>query len=288
MARSDSLLIGNSAYGVNGNPTALSLDQGGYFGWSPDLANHLSEQAYVRKPLVARVIESPRFFNLMPNPEKWHASFKNLIENKAVRIDGYNAGLEVSHDEHDVGGGGERRQEPIDVKRARSNPSFTFVEKYGRPIQRMLDIWIRYGIMDPESKFAMITTLANGAPVDMLADWWTGTVLVYEPDPTNQRVEKAWLTTNFSPINNGEVTGIRDMAAASELLRLTVPFTGISAYNQGVFAFAEEIMKATSIVNANPFNAAAFVKEISADVRAADVGYAKGISQLVSSVAVPS
>lgn len=270
MARTDRTLMGGAAYGGMGNPNIASLDNGtGYFGWAPDLSNWLDEQAYVRKPLEIVVIESPRFFNLMPNPDRWHASFRNLMETKATRVDGYNAGLEVSTDDHAVGGAGEMQQEPVDVKRARTQPSFSFVEKYGRPIQRMFDIWIRYGIMDPETKFAMLTTLANGKPTDLLADWYSATILAYETDPVHGGVDKAWLTTNMYPLNNGEVAGVRDLNAPETLTRLTIPFSGISATGNGITKFAEEILAQGSLVNANPFNRAAFLSEIAPDVRAA-------------------
>lgn len=290
MARSDKTLIGEEAYGImGGNPNASNLDLGGYFGWSPDLANFLSEQAYVRKPLEIVVIEAPKMFSLFPNPEKWYAAYRNLLERKVTRAEGFEQGIEVVLDEHNVGGAGEMHQEPVDVKRARTQPQLSFVEKYGRPIQRMIDIMTRYGIMDPDSKFPMMATLAANVPTDQLADWYSGTILAYEPDPVHQRVDKAWLTTNFFPQNNGQVSGVRDLTQQSELLRLTIPFTGISAVGNGITAFATEIMKATSIVNANPFNKQAFIKEISADIKAAaTAGFGADITETSKNVVMPS
>lgn len=275
MQRNDKTLIGNAAYGsLGGNANALNLAEGGFFGWSPDLANALSEQGYVRKPLEVVVIESPRFFNLMPNPTQWHASFRNLFERKATRVEGFNAGLTVETDDHAAGGAGELMQEPTNVVRARTEPSFSFVELYGRPIQRFHDLWIRYAIMDPDAKYALLTTLGSNTPTDLLADWYSATVLVYEPDPIHRGIEKAWLTTNFYPLNNGEVSGVRDLTTASELLRLTIPYAGLSAVGNGIDAFAKEIMDFTNLSNADPFNKASFIKEIAPDIlAAADAGF---------------
>lgn len=270
MQRSDSTLIGNSAYGAFGNGTnALNLSQGGFFGWSPDLGNALSEQGYVRKPLELVVIESPRFFNLMPNPQQWHASFRNLIERKAIRVEGFNAGLTVETDDHAAGGAGEMMQEPVNVTRARSEPVLNFIELYGRPIQRFHDLWIRFSIMDPETKYAMLTTLGAQSPSDLLADWYSATILAYEPDPIHNGVEKAWLTTNFYPLENGEVSGVRDLTTSSELNRLTIRYAGLSAVGNGIDAFAAEIMRMTNLENADPFNKESFIKEIAPDVLAA-------------------
>lgn len=271
MLRNDKTLAGNMAYGsmFTGGENMVSLTEGGFFGWSPDLANTLSEQGYVRKPLEVVVLESPRFFNLMPNPEQWHASLRNLLERKAIRVDGYQQGLTVETDEHAVGGAGEMMQEPVNVTRARSEPVFNFIEKYGRPIQRMHDIWIRYGIMDPEAKYAMLTTLGERAPADLLADWYSATILVYEPDPIHKGVDKAWLTTNLYPLENGEIAGVRDLTVSSELSRLAIRYAGVSTVGNGITSFAEEIMRFTSLQNADPFNKASFIKEIAPDVLAA-------------------
>lgn len=270
MLRNEKTLLGNAAYAkLGGGSNSVSLDQGGFGGWSPDLANTLNEQGYVRKPLEIVVIETPRFCNLMPDPERWHASFRNLFERKAIRVEGFNAGLKVDVDDHAVGGAGEIMQEPINVTRERSDPSFTFVEKQGRPVQRLHDAWIRYSIMDPETKYALLATLGDRAPTDLLADWYSMTLLAYEPDPIHRGIEKAWLTTNFFPMNNGEITGARDLTAAQELLRLTIPYTALTAVGNGIDAFAYEIMNQTSLMNADPFNKAAFIREIAPDVLAA-------------------
>lgn len=275
MPRNEKTLVGNSVYGqMGGGENSVNLAQGGFHGWSPDLANSLSEQGYVRKPLELVVIESPRFFNLMPNPAQWHASFRNMIERKAIRVEGFQAGLTVEVDQHAAGGAGEIMQEPINVTRERSDPQLTFIEKYGRPIQRMHDIWIRYAIMDPETKYAMLTTLGASAPSDLLADWYSATVLAYEPDPIHRGIEKAWLTTNFYPMGTGAIEGIRDLTTGSELSRLTINYSALSAVGNGIDAFAQEIMNFTSLTNADPFNKAAFIREIAPDVlAAADAGF---------------
>jgi len=270
MARREDTIIGQSAYGLmGGNPNAVSLDVGGFFGWSPDLGNYLSDQAYVRKPLELVVLESPRFFNLMPDPLRWQASFRNMMETKVIRAEGFNAALTVSTDDHAVGGAGEMMQEPVDSKRARTEPVLNFIEKYGRPIQRFIDIWIRYAIMDPEVKYAMLTTLPSNVPSDLLADWYSATILAYEADPVHNGIEKAWLTTNFYPLGTGEIIGLRDLTEPSALTRLSIPFSGISAVGNGINAFAQEIMNSSSRVGADPYNRRAWLNEIAPDVAAA-------------------
>ena len=288
MARLDNALLDGKAFGKDTTNAVLDLTHGGQFSWSPNHAEWINNQAYIRRNLVPIVLEAPRFFQLMPNPDVWVSCFKALIEKHCRTIDGYQAGLKVSFDDHPVGGAGEMHQEVTDVKRDRSEPVFTFIEKYGRPIQTFIEYWIRYGMMDPETKYAMVGTLANNVPSDLLADWFTGTILVFEPNPLHNKIEKAWITTNFAPQNNGEVIGKRDLTAASELLTLSIPFTGISQYGLGVNKFAQEILDNIKMANANPFNAPAMLKEISQDVEAAVKGYKQSVADLAASAVSPS
>lgn len=283
MPRVDEILMQGRGFSKDRTNDQLNLTYGGQFGWSPELKEWVSNQGYIRRNLVPIVLEAPKFFDSMPNPDLWRSCFKSLIEKHCRIIDGYQAGLKGTFDSHPVGGAGEEHQELTDMKRDRSEPVFTFIEKYGRPIQTFIDYWMRYGMMDPDTKYAMVGTLANGAPSDMLADQYTGTILVFEPDPTHSKVEKAWITTNFAPMNNGEVIGRRDLTAASEILTLTIPFTGISQYGLGPKLLAQDILNNIRKTNADPFKRPAMVDGISANMQAAPKGYKQGLEDLGSS-----
>jgi hypothetical protein len=166
---------------------------GGMHGWTPTLNEWVNNAAYVSRPLVCTLLEAPKVFTVLPNSEKWIASLKSLFELHPISIDGFNAGLKVDTDERAVGGAGEMQEEFTNVTRERSTPKFTFVEKYGRPIQTFLDFWIRYGMMDPETKFALadiLKTAGGGDQVsDLLPDWYTATCLFFVPDPLHRKVD---------------------------------------------------------------------------------------------------
>lgn len=289
MADNIETFIGGMAYGAMGTNTQVTdLSLGGLHGWSPDLSHRLSEQGYVRKPLELRVIQSPKLFSLLPNTEKWESSFRNMIERKVVRAEGWADGLTVDTDDHAAGGTNEMIQEPVNVTRARSEPSLTYLEPYGRPIFRMHDIWIRFGIMDPATKYAMLVTLGDRSPADLLANWYSATILAFEPDPVRGGVEKAWLTTNFYPLETGESIGTRDLTAASELSRPTIRYAGVSVVGNGITAFAQEIMNYSRVTNADPFNEASFVKEIAPDVlAAAQAGYGAQVDRVAGNNVAP-
>ena len=286
MARLTEALLAQKAFGTNANQPMLDLTYGGQHGWAPNLKEWISNQAYVRRNLVPILLEAPKFFTLMPDPEKWVSTLKSLIELHARSIEGFNAALTVETDEHPVGGGGEMQQEVINVTRARTEPSFTFIEKYGRPVQTFIQHWIQYALMDPETKYALVGTLEN-KPDDMLADWFSMSCLFFEPDPTHRKVVQAWVTTNMYPKETGEIIGKRDLTSASEVLTLTIPFTGISQYGLGVNLFAQKILDTINHTNANPYLRPSFIQDISSDVSAATEGYKKGIEDLAASAVTP-
>ena len=258
----------------------LDLKNGGQHGWSPNLTEWQSNQAHISRPLVCVMLEAPKMFTVMPDSQKWISSLKALFELHAYTIEGFNATLKVDTEEHQVGGAGEVQQEVVNVTRERSAPKFTFIEKYGRPAQTLLDYWIRYGLMDPETKFALLSTLGNAGVTDMLADWYSATCLFVVPDPLHKTVDKAWITTNMFPLGAGEVTAKRDLKSAQEMLTLDVEFSGLSQYGLGVSRFAQTILDQISVTNADPFMRPSFVDGISADVAAAANGYESGLEKV--------
>lgn len=273
MARITEALM-NGAYTRDLDKPILNLNYGGQHGWAPNLTEWVNNQAYVSRPLVCILLEAPRLFTVLPESQKWIASLKALFELHARSIEGFNAGLKVDVDEHPVGGAGEMQQEFTNVTRERSNPKFTFIEKYGRPIQTMLEYWIRYGMMDPETKFALAGTLNNSNSVgDLLADWYSATCLFFVPDPLHKKVDKAWITTNMYPLSTGDITAKRDLTAAQEMLTLDIEFTGISQYGLGVQHFAQQILDRINTTHADPFMKPSYVDKVSADVDAINNGY---------------
>ncbi len=272
-------------YATNANQPMLNLTYGGQFGWSPNLTEWVSNQAYVRKPIIPILLEAPKFFSLMPNKEVWIASLKALMELHARKITGLKATLEVETEGHPVGGAGEQQLEFTNVTRERTNVSVTFQEKYGAPINTFWEQYITYGMMHPETKYAMVGTLDN-PPADLLADWYTFTMLFIEPDPTHKRVVRSWVTTNLFPQSAGEVEGSRDITAAGELSEFDIEFGGISQYNLGTNVFAQSILDQITITNANPYMKSSFINTIDADVQTGPSGYKEGIQNLAAN-AVP-
>ena len=281
---SDALISG--AYNLNNERPVLNLTHGGQQGWAPNLTEWVSNQAYVSRPLICIVLEVPKFMTILPNSTQWISSFKSLFETHARTIDGLNETLTVDTDEHPIGGAGEMQEEITDVKRERSVPRFTFIEKYGRPIQSLHDFWIRYGGMDPNTKFSLLGTLGNGQVTDWLADWYTASMLFFEPDPIHKKINKAWVVSNMFPKGTGDITSKRDLTTGQEILTLDIEYTAISQVGYGVKQFAQQILDNINITNADPYMMPSFITNVSSDVDAASTTGYKAWTQNVAQSAV--
>ena len=273
MARISNAILSDSAFARGHTQPMLDLTYGGQFGFAPDLKEWVSNQNYVRRNMFCLLVEAPRFFRYLPNPEKWIQVLRSLVELHPRTIEGMNAGLTVEVADTPVGGGGEVQHEYVDVKRAQSTPTFTYDEKYGMPIQTFFRDWITHGLMDPDSKFANVGTLPGDRPSDMLADQYGMTCIFIEPDPTHRKVVKSWLTTNMFPKGTGDITGKRDLASPSELLSITQEFTGLSQFGLGIDVLSQRLLDNININNANPYLRPAFLDGVAPDVEAQNNGY---------------
>lgn len=286
MARiTDAVLNKEEVYA--GSAPALNLRYGGQNGnfarigmVGPDGKNYdewISNQSYVQRNIIPIVIRAPKFFNYMPNPQKWIDAYKALIELHPMSITGLTSGLTVSVDEHAIGGAGEMQEEVTDVKRARSNVSMTYKEKAGKAITKFLDYLIRYGMMDPDTKKPLVANFIKN--IDDIggmytADFYSGTVLFIEPDVTQKVVVDAWLTTNMFPKANGERTGKRDIHSAGDSPELTIEWGGITMNNEVVTTMAEGILQNLTVINKLPdTDMQTSASEIDADVAATQPGY---------------
>lgn len=281
MTRMTDAILGEKGYGRGHTAPMVDLAYGAQLGFSPDLRQWVSNAAYVRRHVFFLLLEAPRFFQLMPDSHKWTEALRVLLEQHPLTIEGLNAGLTVTADETPVGGGGEMQQEYTNVERARTEPVFTFNDKYGAPINTFLRNWIEFGLMNAQSKVANVGTLVGERPTDMLPDMYSATGIFIEPDPTHRKVVRSWLVTNMWPMSDGDVTGNRDVKSALQLSNISIPFSGIAQYGLGPDMLAQRLLDQLRLDNANPHLRPAFIEDVDADVAAAsNVGYAAHVADL--------
>lgn len=274
----DTLLTGR-AFSRGTQHPVLNATYGGQMGYAPAWAEWVSNAAYVQRNIIPILLEAPAFFQMLNDSNIWVSTLRAMVELHPLTIDGFNMGLEVDTGETPVGGAGEVQEEFVNVTRQRSNPVFTYNDKYGRPFQRFLEYWITYGMMDPASKVANIGTLQN-YPSDMLPDRYAMTCIFIEPDPTHRKVLKTWLCTNMFPKGTGDITGRRDIRSSLQIPELSISFTALTQVGAGVDLLGQKIMDYLNITNANPNLRSAFIQDIANDVKAVEQGYKARIDEL--------
>jgi hypothetical protein len=280
MSRLKGTLLGQQAYGQKVTAPMVDLNKGGQHGASVHFDHYLSSTAYVRKNLIALVLEAPRGFRLMDNPSKWNEALKALIEVQPLTIEGLQAGLTVDTVETNFGGGGEVQEDPSDVKRARSQVTFTWKDRYGKPISHFLREWIINLIMDPITKAPAVVSRGSAAPTDLLPDFYGMSVIFFEPDPTCTHVLEAWLGTNMFPKSTGDIIGRRDMAQPGESPELSIEFTGIYQHGFGVRQLAQALYSRMNLTGLDPNSQKAFLDGVDADVAAVGAGYSAGLDKV--------
>ncbi len=275
MARLKDTILGGNAFGEGATAPMVDVAQpkAGQQGYRTDFEGFISNPAYVKRNLIAVLIEAPRGFNDLPNGDKWIATLKSLIELHSNSIEGLQSTLTADFVENAVGGAGEMQEDISNVTRARSTPSHTWTEKYGKPINAFLSGWITGLLMDPITKVPNVVANNPDAPADLLPDYTGATILYFEPDPTHTKVVHAWLCTNMHPKTAGEVTGSRDLTAAGESVNYSVEFTALTQEGVGVNMFAQRIFDEMRQTGVNPNLQPAFVQAIQEDVRASENGY---------------
>jgi hypothetical protein len=282
MSRLADTVLDNKAYNQYGRSAMVDIRKGGQNGVAPDYAAYVSSAAYVRRNVIAILIEAPRGFQDLENPDYWVSTLKNLVELAPKTIEGLSQTLTVEHIENPFGGAGEVQQDISNVTRQRSAPQFTWNEKYGKAVASFLNGWVLNLIMDPETKYPRVVKNSD-KPTDLLPDYTGMTVLFIEPDPTHTKVITAWLSTNMRPTGTvAEISGNRDITAALQGADYSVEFTALTQIGEGVNNFAQEILDNMTLTGANPNLQEAFVREIDADVQAGESGYGNQIEKMAN------
>jgi len=287
MARIQNTILDTSKAPGNGLATTVDLKIGGQNGYMVDMQSIVANAGYVKRNIIPILLDAPRGFKDLPNPDMWVANLKNLVELHSQSIEGLTSTLSVEFAEAAIGGAGEMQEDIANVTRARTVPVFSWPEKYGKSVQAFLTGWIVNLMGDPETKVPRVVSLGGNKPTDLLPDYTGMTVLFIEPDPTQTQVIHAWLCTNMMPKTAGENTGKRDLTAAGEALVHSVEFTSITQIGAGVDQTAQKFLDNMNLTAVNPNNRPAFVDAMVADVESVETGYSEKVQAAAAAAVTP-
>ena len=245
--------LATEGLGFAGDQTApmVNIASGGQQGAAPAPEAINSNTNYVKQNIIPFLITEPLGYADLPDPAIWTECLKSLIEVQATSITGLNSTLTVDMEGRTVGGAGEQHEDVTNVTRAVSAPSFTWPEKYGKPVTRFWDGHIVNLLGDPDTKTPRVSTFTDKV-LDLLADYNGFAVLFVEPDPTYTKVVEAWLSVNMKPRTGATNEGRRELAGAGELLDIAIEFSAITTCGAAVLL---EGQKRLDELNREGFNA---------------------------------
>jgi len=275
----DSVLPSGRAYGQFQTAPMVNLAIGGQNAYQSDLRYFHANTDYIRRNVIAKLIEVPRGFLYLPNGMDYVNALKAVVEMHAQTWEGLNKTLTVTTNETPVSGAGEMQQTPTNVTRARSEPVMTVPEKYGMPIQALHRDWITELIMDPDTKAPNIVTRGITGVTDLLPDVYSMTMAFIEPDPTFTKVQRCWLIGNMFPTTAGDDTGRRDKTADGEGVSLSIQYTGLQQVGWAVNQFGQKILDSMNKTGTNPNLKPSFVDTIDPDVLASQYGYVEQVNE---------
>ena len=273
MSTKESILAAQRGFAAQATSSMVNILESGQHGFMPDLTVHNADANYVRRNLICIMLQAPRGFLDLPDPDMWISALKAMFERHATRIEGLRATLTVEHQEVAAGGAGEMQQDPSNVTRERSEPTFTWPEKYGKPFKHLLEGWILYLIGDPNTKTPMVVSRGLARNIDLLPEYTGATCAFIETDPSGTRVIEAWVSTNMRPTTSGAIEGSRDLTAGGELNELSIPFTALTQYGYGVRVYCQKLLDQMVRTGVNPNMAPSFVQEIDPEVARHNNGY---------------
>lgn len=271
----------DKVYGMGRVNTSVNPLYGSMMGFTPDTENFINYTPYLRRNAIPVLVEAPRGFLDVAGGQECIAILKALLETGYKSFEGLNQTLESEFAGTEAGGDGNVFEVISNMTRTPSAPSFTFVEREGRPIGTFIDWWrTDYG-MDPASKIPNVIT-KGVSPPDMLPDYYSATMLFFEPTKNWKEVTTAWLCFNMFPKNSAPIEGSRDLTRAGELVEFSVEFTCMQEVNEGVTMFAQSILETFSLFGASSFKKAAAWTAMDANVTSKDTGFADGLRKQVA------
>lgn len=275
------------SYTETGAMPMTNLDVGGQFGHMNDYPGYVSDTPHVPPPMVARVIECPRGFDVLDQPERWRSGFVSIVERLARNWSGMNSTLSLETREVPFGNAGEMIEAPAKMTRARSQPSSSFVERSGRPITHFINGWGTNLLLDPDSNVMNAVTRPGVELNDYLIDFYGATVLFFIPDRTWRYIDQAWLVAGMFPKTFPPVEGARDTTTGGDLIEFSIEWAGVTQTGTGVKRFAQQELNSMLLTGTNPLNRKAFIDEISADVLATNKTYRHQLDDIRRQMVTP-
>lgn len=250
------------------------LIEGGNFGYAKQWHSWVNNHQYTSRPLLTFLLEAPLGFKLLPNRDDHIAALRSIVETVRHKWEGLEHKLTVNvENAQSFGGSGQKYEVFTNVTEGQPSLTMSIWERPGLAVGRFFKYWINMLMMNPETKYASISTVAGTDAYDSMPDMYSMSMLFIEPDANHRKVVQAWIGINMWPKESGDNTAKHDKDNPSEIRELNIPFTGVYQYGTGVDWFAQQYLDSINLIGANEFNQQAALTGIDALVAQARTSY---------------
>lgn len=253
---------------------------GGVGGFGFNYEEYLGMKQFVRSRLRAVLLTYPRGFDLLPDPAGLRAMLRGLIERNYLSIDGLQKTIEVDTVDTQAGHAGELWDDASLVKRNRSQVTYRWNEKEGRPVSRFLEYYITQLIGDPATQVPAAAQLGARAQ-DWLPDMYSFSALFFDTDSSGMRVKDAWIGANLWPHSSGQIDGKTEVGQAGDKHDHDILLGGIFQVGPGPDGLAQSLLNGFNLNGANAYNRTPFIAAVDPSVLATPTGLANQIDALV-------
>lgn len=255
----------------------------GQFGYAPRTDLYAGLQRRIVQKGICILLSEPKMFNDLPNSTMWLTILRDMFEARAKEWSGINYGLSAEFSDTEIMRT-EKMSEIINVTRAETSLSFTFPEVRGRTIQKLLEVWLTYGGMDPVTTVPRMVTLNsyNGNNSRFTIDYTSATLLCFEPTPEFNDVEHAAIIRGVIPESTGDAELKRAILDGNDVVEHSITFKGWADHGEGARQLAKTMLSNFSLSGANFANNPAGITGVSSFLTSLDAGYASTVSNLAS------
>lgn len=280
MSIQDRLIAPTTGFSLGGVQDMVNPFSAGQNGPVGQVGKYVNNAHHLRRNVIARVMQFPRWIEYMPNPAIWRQAIKTFIE-VHTNITGLDKGLTAEYVETQQGRSNRMHYDAGNVVEAQSSITHTTPDKFGKVYQTMLTGWLRLGVCDPETGHPGIAAINPNVP-DHLPDMYSMTVLYFEPDAYQRKVVSAWYQTNMAPRSNGPDIGERDLNTGPQVNELSIDFTSQQDTSWGAIQLAQAELTRMKLYGLRPMERKAWMDRVNADVDATAGGYMNVASELES------
>lgn len=258
MAIKDRLIpLGQSGIEMGGVHDMVNPFESGQNGPVPQIGKYITNASHLRRNLVARVLEFPRWVDYMPNPGVWKAAIKSFIEVHTT-FSGLDKGLQAEYNSTQQGRNNVQHHDAGIVTENQSSINHTTVDKFGHVYRNLFTAWLKYGVCDPHTGHPGIAAINPNVP-DHLPDMYCMTVIYFEPDAYQRKVVNAWWMTNMAPTSNGPDIGDRDPNNGPQTVEMSIDFVSQQDTSWGAVRAAQAELDRMRLSGLRPYERKAWL-----------------------------